>query len=393
MVVPPGHGVQMIHALQGSPQAGRLWEDRAEEYIVKKLKFRQSPKDPCYYSKWEGDDFVQIIRQTDDFRVGGDTDELTDKYYALLRGEWKMSVQVDKTWNGLHIVHDRVGGVLTISMVREIETLLEEYGMTNCQPVATPAAPNTKLEAPLESATVKPEDLAFPYRALVGALLWIARTGRPDILYAVNQLTKFARAWNATHITAARRVLRYLKGTIHLKLTMRRGNELKAVVFADADFAGEPEGNPLPMRSTSGTVVYMHGVGVLETSCNLEPTIATATAEAEYTALARAAKSVGSLREFFDDIGFTQSEPTVIFNDNQAAVTMVKQKFSSSNTRHIKIKFHLVRQMVADKEIEVRFKPTEEMIADIMTKALDRVKFEAFRAMLLDGIDATGSVI
>jgi hypothetical protein len=57
----------MVNALQGSPQAGRIWEDRAEEFVVKKLGFRQSPVDPCYYWKWEYEDFIQAIRQTDDF--------------------------------------------------------------------------------------------------------------------------------------------------------------------------------------------------------------------------------------------------------------------------------------------------------------------------------------
>ncbi len=163
------------------------------------------------------------------------------------------------------------------------------------------------------------------------------------------------------------------------------------MVYADSDFAAEPEENDSPMCSTSGMVAYMHGIGALYSSVNLEKTISHSTAEAEYKSISRASKFVEGIRQFLEELGFPQLSPTVIYNDNQAAIAMSKQSFSSSSTRHMKIKFHYIRQLVKDGSVKVSFLPTTSMIADMMTKALDRVLFERFRKMLLDGVDEDGN--
>jgi hypothetical protein len=71
-----------------------------------------------------------------------------------------------------------------------------------------------------EIGTIDNEAVLFPYREAVGSLLWLARTNRPDILYAVNQLGAHNSNPNSTHVSAVKRVMRYLKGTIQLGLTM-----------------------------------------------------------------------------------------------------------------------------------------------------------------------------
>jgi hypothetical protein len=136
------------------------------------------------------------------------------------------------------------------------------------------------------------------------------------------------------------------------------------------DFAAEPEGNDYPMRSISGLVAYIHRVGPIFSSAVLEKTISLSTAEAEYKSVAKASQFCIGIHQFLDEIGFPQKDPTIIMNDNMAAVTMVKQDFSSSSTRHIKIKFHLIREAIKNEEVRVLHRPTEEMIADIMTKDL-----------------------
>jgi hypothetical protein len=124
----------------------------------------------------------------------------------------------------------------------------------------------------------------------------------------------------------------------------------------------------------------------------LEEKISFSTAEAEYKVIARACKFIVSVRQFYAEIGFPLVDSTTIFNDNQAAIAMSKQTFSSSSaTRHMKIKFHYIREKVAD--VTVGYIPTERMVADIFTKALSRILFERFRNMLLDGQDEDGVVL
>ena len=388
--VPPGHAIRMINALQGSPQAGRIWQDKVDIFLRDSLHFNSSTIDPCFYWKWSGECFTFIVRSTDDFRVSSDKPAECQRIVNALMGEWKMTIQIDKSWNGMVINHAKSKDTLTISMKRDISEMLDEFGMASCAPVWTPADPNTKLKAPTALDHVAS---AFPYRRAVGQLLWFARTGRPDILYAVNQLTQFAHDWDSSHVQAAKKVMRYLKGSIDLVLTLHRTDDPELIVYADADFAAEPEGNDFPMCSTSGMVAFMRGVGAIYSSVNLEKTISHSTAEAEYKSISRAAKFTEGLRQFLDEIGFPQTKATALLNDNQAAIAMSKQIFCSSSTRHMKIKFHYIRQLIKDGTVDVNYTPTGDMVADMMTKALPRVPFEKFRSMLLDGTDPQGNSI
>jgi hypothetical protein len=106
----------------------------------------------------------------------------------------------------MEILHDRISETLTISMKRDLEAMLTKYGMAECKSETTSAVPNSKL---IKATEWDSEAIEFPYREAVGGeLLWFARTGRPDILYAVNQLTKFNHIWSYTHVTAVKRVMR-----------------------------------------------------------------------------------------------------------------------------------------------------------------------------------------
>jgi hypothetical protein len=385
--VPKGLCIRALNALQGSPQAGRLWQDKAEAYLLHKLNFRQSKIDPSYYWRWDGECFTQIVRTTDDFRISSDAATTLAEISSKLMSEWNMSVQINKTWNGMEVVHFRDQNLIEISMKRDLESMLHKYGMTECKPESTPAVPNSKLEKPEDHDL---EAAEFPYREAVGELLWFARTGRPDILYAVNQLTKFNHLWGASHVTAVKRVLRYIKGTLDIKLTFRKSDNPYLIVYADSDFAGEPEGNDYPMRSTSGTILYNHGIGPIFPSVNLEKTLSLSTAEAEYKTYTVASKIIEAVVQFYEEVGFPQIKPVPIYNDNQAAIAMSKQTFSTSATRHMKLRFHYVREKIQDGSIKVQYLETGRMIADMMTKALGKVLFERFRNMLMSGKDESG---
>ena len=128
----------------------------------------------------------------------------------------------------------------------------------------------------------------------------------------------------------------------------------------------------------------MHGIGPIFSNTVLEKTMSLSAAEAEYKGVYRGTKYAVSIKQFLEELGFNQSEPTEIKSDNQAAIAMAKQKFSGSSTRHVKIAFHYVREQLEAHETRVTYCPTENMVADIMTKALDRVKFEYFRNILLN---------
>ena len=214
-----------INSLQGTKQGAYDWHEVAREHLLL-TGFTVSKSQPCYFYKWDGECFTQIRLYVDDFRISSDNEENLTKYRDALDkskgGAFAVKVLPGDHWLGMAIDHHREAGLMYVSLKSYIANVLEEYGMVDCTPIKTPAEPKVKLMKPSEGV-VDLEAVKFPYRSLLGTLLWLARTGRPDITYAVNQLQQFCNSWDSSHVTAAKRILRYLKGSIELKLTFRRG--------------------------------------------------------------------------------------------------------------------------------------------------------------------------
>jgi hypothetical protein len=382
MAAIPGKALLLAHSINGTKQGAYDWHELAHKTLTE-LGFKASVIDQCMYSRWDNGVLTLVGLFVDDFRIVSDDSTVLDSIEAGFRSRFSVKVAKESWWLGMKVEHDREKGTLELSQATTITNMLEKYGMKDCNPQWTPAAPGSKLEKSLPD-TVDPEAKDFPYREAVGSLLWLARTSRPDILYAVNQLGAHAMNPNLSHVTAVRRVLRYLKGTKELKMTLRRGDNLILRAFVDADYAGEPELNDHPMRSLTGMVAYIHGIGPIYCQSSLQSTIARSTAEAEYRATATAGMFCSGFRQLLGELGFPQEGPTIIHNDNAACLAMVKNKSSGSNTRHIKLQFHFIRELVSEGEIRVDYCPTDRMIADIMTKALPKPKFEELRNVLMN---------
>jgi hypothetical protein len=189
------------------------------------------------------------------------------------------------------------------------------------------------------------------------------------------------------HVRALKHLLRYLKGTIDLPLTLRRGtmHYIKLAGYSDSDWAGCPENSHTPMCSTSGNVLYLVQIGAVYASSVTQKVVALSTAEAETIACCDMTKKIRSGQEFFSEIGFPQTEdgPTEIKEDNEACIAMSKSILTSSKSRHMKIKHHYVRSQVAEGNVKLVPCPTSDMVADILTKNLERPQFEKLRDILM----------
>ena len=145
---------------------------------------------------------------------------------------------------------------------------LNDFGLTDCKPMNTPAAPGTKFYKTVPTDDVS-ESGTFPYQSDVGILRRFSRTTHPQILKAVNQCAQHNVSPNNTHVTAVKRIFRYLQGTKAKGLIFRRGDgTLTLKAFCDADFGGEPEGNDQPMRSTTGLLVMQTSEVSLKVTIN-----------------------------------------------------------------------------------------------------------------------------
>jgi hypothetical protein len=223
--------------------------------------------------------------------------------------------------------------------------------------------------------------------------LYLASHTRPDIAYTVGVLSRFMSQPTDQHLKAAKRVLRYFRGTYNqgilypCKIAVRNqgvqtyteadfrevgiGREPALKLFSDADLGGDFD----KRRSTSGMVVTLHGRAVLW-SAKLQTVVATSTAEAEYISASMAVKDALWVRKLLSEI-WGHVVPMPLLCDNQSALQMMTQHTSgcSGRTKHIDLKYHFIRDRYHRGEISVLFVSTSEQLADMFTKALPGTAF------------------
>ena len=136
----------------------------------------------------------------------------------------------------------------------------------------------------------------------------------------------------------------------------------------------------------TGIVLYLKGIGQIYSQSSIQKTISRSTSEAEYRAAGSTCTIVSAHRNLLEEIGMAQASPTTVWEDNQACIAMTKSVLCGSKTRHIKLDHHYIRQQVKEGEVELKYCPTSDMVADILTKALDRQRFEKLRGILLGTI-------
>ena len=213
----------------------------------------------------------------------------------------------------------------------------------------------------------QPVDKVF-YPSLVGSLLYTAIAPRPDISYAVGVVAQFCGSPNQSHLAAAKRILRYLKGTAQYALSYRKDCDI--VGFSDSDWAGNLDDR----KSISGNL-FVYGGGVSSLLSKKQPVIALSTSEADYIALSYAVQEAIWLKLLLASFGVIVDKPIIIKEDNQGAIAIAKDPVKHTRAKHIDIRFHFLRDVVKRGDIQLEYCMTENMTADVLTNSVSKNKF------------------
>ena len=259
-----------------------------------------------------------------------------------------------------------------LSQAQYAADLLECAGMVNCKPVVTPADTKGKVSA----ADGKPLDDVTSYRSLAGALQYLTIT-RSDIAYAVQQVCLHMHAPRDVHQTMLKRILRYVKGTVHLGVQLRVVSSPTITAYSDADWAGCPD----TRRSTSGFCVFL-GSSLISWSSKRQTTVSRSSAEAEYRTIANVVSECSWLRQLLGELLYKVPSATVAFCDNISSVYMSQNPVHHRRTKHIELDIHFVREKVAIGELRVTHVPSARQLADVFTKGLPSALFLDFRDSL-----------
>jgi hypothetical protein len=250
--------------------------------------------------------------------------------------------------------------------------VLAELGMQDCKGVSTPM--DGKLEP--YDGVARYEDKVY-YQHVVGQLMYAMIGTRADICFAVGVLSRFSSNPSSEHLTAVKRVVRYIKPTINYGIVFgtKVDSSDKLLGYGDSDWAGDPG----TARSTSGYLFTVFGGGVSWRSV-LQKTVAQSSTEGEYLAMGQTVREALWIQELMQSLRLLgANEPVIVFSDSKGALDLSKTTKHHDRTKHINVRHHFLRQHIEDGRIRFIHTPTEFMLADAMTKPLGKEKLAACR--------------
>ena len=358
-------------SLYGLKQSGRNWNLMLHKHLTEN-SFVQNHSDHCVYSKQSQSGIVVVVVWVDDFIIAGSSKNLLCAAKHMMTEKFKMK-DLGRLSHFLGIDFDQGDGYVKMNQRKYIQKLLERHDMSDCKPRATPS------EQKHDIGRGDPVD-AHKYREVVGGLIYLMMCTRPDICWIVTKLSQYLSSPLTVHWVAVKHALRYLKGTIDFELCYKKSkNGLNLIGYSDADWASSEDDR----RSTSGYCFSLTENGPLVSwKSRKQPTIALSTCEAEYIALAAAAQEILYLSQLLNEIGFQLKFHPVIYEDNQGTIALANNPVNRQRSKHIDIKYHFIRTEVNRGTLMLKYCPTEDMIADVMTKPANKAKLDKFKAFI-----------
>lgn len=360
-----GRVCRLQNALYGLKQAPRAWYAKLRDALLN-FGLVRSSAEPCVFVEHKEDSMTILVVYVDDGLLSSTSMAKITELVAFLSVKFEMSVEQPQLMIGLEIIRDRRPGTIKVHQAAYIRRVLDRYGMTDCKPAATPADASSKLRKVTRDSDI----VDAPYAEAVGRLMYAMTCTRPDIAYAVGKVAQLKAKPSQVHWTAVKHVMRYLKGTANLGIVFK-ANQDELFGYCDADYAGDLDNR----KSTSG-YVFVLATGPVAWQSRLQKIQAMSTCEAEYIATADAAKEALWLRQLLLDLGPRSVGATKLWCDNQGAIKLMANPEVTNHSKHIDVRHHFIRDLVADGHLIVDYVPTDRQAADMLTKALHGPCFE-----------------
>lgn len=276
-----------------------------------------------------------------------------------------------KTFLGIEI-DIRKNGDIHLCQAAYGRKVLAKFKMEECNAVSTPMDTNQAVSK-FENSEVNEE---YPYREAVGSLMYLCVATRPDIQYAVGVASRYLEKPTDAHVNAVKRILKYIKGTIDYGIVFRSDGIEGLAAYSDADYAGDGE----TRRSTSGVILMFNG-GPVSWESTRQKSVALSTTESEYMAATVAVKELIWLKRLIESLVELKEKPELNM-DNQSAIRLVKNPEFHKRTKHIDVRYHFIRERYEEGLFNLSYVRTDEELGDILTKALNKDRFEALRKMI-----------
>ena len=378
--VKKGYVLRILRSLYGLKQAARDWNLLMKKELLA-WGFVQSLADPCMFVHKEKN--LQILVYVDDVIAAAKDPTQTEWFWKKLSGRFnaKNLGEICKIL-GVRVTRDRKRRTIYIDQEHYLRAVFDRFGMSNkkYKDKKIPSADYKSLRPATDDDTRI--DIT-EYQQGIGSLMFAMVLTRPDIAFTLGKLCQYMSDPVEHHGHALKSLLRYLRSTATMKLRYGPGGaHSKFVIYSDADWASDAADR----RSVSGSVAMFYG-GPISWSSKKQRSVATSSCESEYMALSTSCKQGQWIAQVFRDLGFPEyigkdTNKVLMLGDNQGAIALTKNPHLHERSKHIDICYHFIRDLVEQGKLEVTYVPSADMVADGMTKPLQRVAFEKFRNQL-----------
>jgi hypothetical protein len=302
----------------------------------------------------------------DDLVITGSNNKSIQKFKQEMSTVFRMSdLGLLTYYLGIEVKQSDEG--ISLSQGSYAKKILEKGGLLDCNPCQVPMQPKLKLRK--ESNFVLVDDTV--YRSLVGSLRYLVNT-RPDLAFSIGYVGRYMEEPHEDHLAAVKHILRYIVGTMGVGVfyPRRRGERAELHGYSNSDLAGDLDSR----KSTSGVLFFL-GKGPVSWQSIKQRVVALSSCEAEYIAVATAACQGVWLACLLSELKDADVEVPVLRVDNKSTISLIRNPVHHDRSKHIDIRYHLIREYEQTGQIAVNFIRTEEQLGDILTKPLCKIKF------------------
>lgn len=358
-----GRICKLMRSLYGLKQSPRCWNERFRNF-VSKFGFTAVVSDPCVFISRRNNTMIILAIYVDDGLIFAQNQADIE----IMMGELQKEFQIHTIENNCYLsIEYRMNKDFSIFINQKsfIKKIISRFNMDSCETVSTPIDHNQILDEANDTQISQ-----FPYRQLIGSLLFLSVVSRPDITYTVAVLSRYLERPKQIHVNAAKRVIKFLKGTMNQGIRYS-AKEMEIYGYSDADYAGDVN----TRRSTSGYVFIFAG-GAISWGSELQRSVSLSTTESEFIAAAQATKELVWLKYFMEEITNTKNFVMHLLVDNQSAIRLIKNSELHKRSKHIEVRHLFVREKYQEGFFKLNYVPTREQLADIFTKGLTKVVFD-----------------
>ena len=385
------HVLKLLCNVYGQKQAGRVW-NKYMDLGMREIGFKPSKFDPCLYYRGS----VVFLVYIDDCIIFGPTNDSIEQVVADLRASSRQFTVDDQgdvgDFLGIQVQKQEDGSIL-LTQPQLIDSIIKDLHLqSSSNGKKTPSVMTSLLHKDTDGPEMTPD---FHYRSVIGKLNFLEKSTRLDISISVHQCVRFSEHPKKSHAEAVKRIGQYLLSTRDKGLIIRPIDIWQLDCWVHADFAGnwrkcDAHIDPMTSKSRSGWLVRFAGAPITWAS-KMQTITAMSMTEAEYIALST------SLREVIPMMGMLQEArehglqvdylpPKVhctVLEDNSGALELARLPKIRPRTKHINQSYHHFREHVEHQDVSIQATPTEDQLADILTKPLPEPSFTCHRKTIM----------